>query len=193
MRLDAFEPLGASGAKPRIAATTSLASASAGRGAAEGAALPRAAALEIGVLVHRALQAGIRSGAPLGEQRVALAALLRPQERALADDPDLLVERAIAALTALGENGLPRNRMHEVPFSLQRADGTIVRGTIDAIVEHPDGRVEVIEFKTGRARPGHQEQLAIYVEAARALYPTASVEGRIIYAEGNFPTAAASN
>jgi RecB family endonuclease NucS len=41
--------------------------------------------------------------------------------------------------------------------------------------------VIVVEIKTGRAWPEHQAQLAVYVEAARALFPGSEVEGRLIY------------
>ena len=50
------------------------------------------------------------------------------------------------------------------------------------------------EFKTGRPHPEHEQQLAIYVEAARALFPGARVAGRRdLRARGNFPLEPASN
>ena len=39
----------------------------------------------------------------------------------------------------------------------------------------------MVEFKTGAARPEHESQLAIYVEAARALFPERPVAGRLLY------------
>ena len=65
-----------------------------------------------------------------------------------------------------------------------------MRGAIDLVVQHGDGRIEVLEFKTGHPHPGHERQLALYVAAARALFPGANVTGRVIYARGaTFPRA----
>jgi RecB family endonuclease NucS len=58
-----------------------------------------------------------------------------------------------------------------VPFSMLLAGegpSRIVRGTIDCLVRHADGRITVVEFKTGRARDAHVRQLDLYVRAARA-------------------------
>ena len=57
----------------------------------------------------------------------------------------------------------------------------IVRGTIDALVRQADGAVVVVEFKTGAPHVDHHEQLEMYVEAARAMFPGAAVTGRLIY------------
>ena len=71
----------------------------------------------------------------------------------------------------------------EMPFSLRPASAqTIVRGTFDCLVRRPDGRVTVLELKTGHPAPAHAEQLAIYLTAARALYPDAPVDGKLVYA-----------
>jgi ATP-dependent helicase/nuclease subunit A len=185
LRIDAFERLSATEAPRRVAATLDVDQHS--EAADPGAPSPAhaASAVEAGILVHRALQAGLTLDASsTDDRRRRFAALLRPHERALVDDPETLVDRAIAAFAALDPSTLPHGRIHEVPFSLTRPDGTIVRGAIDALVEHRDGRIEVLEFKTGRPRPEHQQQLALYVTAARALFPGAEVEGRIVYAEG---------
>jgi hypothetical protein len=42
--------------------------------------------------------------------------------------------------------------------------------------------VTVLELKTGRPAPEHERQLAIYLTAARALFPGTPVEGRLVYA-----------
>ena len=189
---DDFAPLVASAATVRRAVTASADPAS----APDGHERAEASSIEAGVLVHRALQADV----------VPSAALLHPHERAArrrsrhagrARGGCVPVDRHAAgdrgAARSVGRT-LPRWRRHEVPFSLRRRDGSIVRGAIDAIIEYPDGRVEVLEFKTGRPRPDHDEQLAIYLEAARALFPGAQVEGQLIYAgAGNFPATTASN
>jgi ATP-dependent helicase/nuclease subunit A len=138
--------------------------------------------IDIGVLVHRALDLGTDDLEPL----------LRPDERALvADLPRLLAAaaRALAAIRAhavfadrTGDTDL-RWRRHEVPFTSRAADGTLVRGTIDCVVCRSDGAIEVFEFKTGRHDPAHQRQLDAYVGAARQMFPDAQVTGHLIYAD----------
>jgi RecB family exonuclease len=76
--------------------------------------------------------------------------------------------------------------LHEVPFSFAAPDDgsgamTLLRGAIDCLVIRPDGSVAVIEFKTGRRRKAHQQQLELYVKAARDLVPGARVEGHLVY------------
>jgi ATP-dependent helicase/nuclease subunit A len=145
----------------------------------------------VGVLVHRALQCGLGLNAlDDSTRRAQIAQLLRPQERTMIDDLAALLDRVDAAFAALAANpdlaallASARSRLHEVPFSLRQADGTIVRGAIDALVEHPDGRLEILEFKTGRPHPDHQRQLTLYLDAARALFREVTVEGRLIYAD----------
>jgi ATP-dependent exoDNAse (exonuclease V) beta subunit len=72
----------------------------------------------------------------------------------------------------------------EVPFSMRlEAPGgpVVLRGTIDCLVRTGEA-LTVLEFKTGRPQPLHEEQLAIYVQAARQLFPRLTVQGRLIYA-----------
>jgi ATP-dependent exoDNAse (exonuclease V) beta subunit len=77
--------------------------------------------------------------------------------------------------------------LFEVPFSLcLPADtandrGLIVRGTIDCLVQHPDRAITIVEFKTGVPHPSHERQLALYVQAARALFPDTPVSGRLFH------------
>jgi ATP-dependent helicase/nuclease subunit A len=145
----------------------------------------------IGVLVHRALQSGLASTAlDHTTRRARFEQLLRPHERAVINDVGALLDRAESAFEALAANqdlaarlASAHARMHEVPFSLRQADGTIVRGAIDALVEYPDGRMEILEFKAGQPHPEHERQLALYLIAARALFPGVTVEGRLVYAE----------
>ena len=146
-------------------------------------ATPARSTIEAGVLVHRALASG----------RDDLERLLRDDERALVDDVPALVARAQTALREIrqhpeiadvfGEGATVMWRRHEVPFSWRRPGAdVIVRGTIDCLVQRTTGAIQVLEFKTGCALPEHQQQLDIYVEAARALFPDTVVEGRLIYA-----------
>jgi ATP-dependent exoDNAse (exonuclease V) beta subunit len=76
--------------------------------------------------------------------------------------------------------------LHEVPFSFMlpadRSESPVVlRGAIDCLVLRPDQSIAVVEFKTGRPRPDHQQQLDLYVQAARVLFPGAAVEGHLLY------------
>lgn len=148
-----------------------------------------------GRLVHRALEArlgmGTRAEACLSSATsAALEALVRDEERT-DDDVSGALDRARALyarildredLRALFTSGAVE---HEVEFSLRRADGadsTIIRGAIDCLVHDiDDNRVSVLEIKTGAPSPQHEAQLAIYVTAARALFPTAQIEGRMVY------------
>jgi RecB family endonuclease NucS len=65
--------------------------------------------------------------------------------------------------------------------TVKEGASVVLRGTIDCLIQKDDGCVVVVEFKTGRRRPSHQRQLDVYVEAARALFPGAPVEGRLVY------------
>ena len=68
-------------------------------------------------------------------------------------------------------------------YSLFLVHDPIVRGSIDCIIERRSGVIEVLEFKTGRPAPEHEHQLAVYVNAARALFPGRLVSGKLIYAQ----------
>jgi ATP-dependent exoDNAse (exonuclease V) beta subunit len=182
---DAFERLAAAEAPRRLSATSLVSPVDLPKEAIDDTARPRTFALQTGILVHRALQAGLwRRNLLDDERRRAVAALVGAHERASVDDVEALTGRAVDILKAFELGGVADASLHEVPFSLRRPDGTIVRGAIDALVEHPDGRVEVLEFKTGRPLAEHAHQLALYLEAARAFFPTCRVEGRIIHADG---------
>jgi ATP-dependent exoDNAse (exonuclease V) beta subunit len=153
----------------------------------------------MGTLVHRLFQLLDRATGLIGEPELADArALLAPAERALMVDVDGTVEAAIdlwrrmrlredvALLMSRGK------RLYEVPFSMRlpreamavdsAPEVVVLRGIIDCLVVRPDGTVVVVEFKTGRPRVSHQQQLDIYVEAARLLFPGAAVSGQLIYA-----------
>jgi len=68
---------------------------------------------------------------------------------------------------------------HEVPFTAT-LDGRILRGTIDCLVLTGDA-VWLLEFKTGRERPGHAVQVELYGKAVQSLYPGRRVNLRVIY------------
>jgi ATP-dependent helicase/nuclease subunit A len=144
-----------------------------------------------GLLVHRLLQLG-RALEGLDERSIAARArdLLRPEERATIHDLDGTVAAALGAWRAIRSRPdvdrlLTNGKcLHEVPFSLRRAANgrsLMLRGTIDCLILRNDGSIAVVEFKTGRRRPADERQLALYVEAARSLFPGAAVEGHVIY------------
>jgi ATP-dependent helicase/nuclease subunit A len=147
----------------------------------------------VGTLVHRMLEHLGASAAPDADDTtasliVAARRLLTPDEAGAPDDTADVCARAadlftrirrqpdVARLYAEGE------RFHEVPFSLE-VDGRAVRGAIDCLVRE-GGRVTILEFKTGRRRVVHDEQIALYRRAAEGLFPEATVEARVVYPEG---------
>ena len=100
--------------------------------------------------------------------------------------------RLYAQFVASGKNVplLGRERLWEVPFALRDPaapprDGepaVVRRGTTDCLTRDAGGRITVLEFKTGRPRAEHTRQLDAYVAAARAMFPEAAVDGRLVYA-----------
>ena len=144
----------------------------------------------VGTLVHRLLQRYGFNGGFDGETSAITAAsgLLRPGE--MTGDGDIAtldeagaVYRAICdrsdvrALYSAGE------RFHEVPFTM-RADGMLLRGTIDCLIRTAPDRLTLLEFKTGRPREEHRLQLDLYRRAAGRLFPDAEIDTQLVYAAG---------
>ena len=71
-------------------------------------------------------------------------------------------------------------RLHEVRFTM-RHEGVVLRGTIDCLVRRPDGSLTVLEFKTGRPRPEHQEQVDLYRRAAERIFPGVRIDSLLVY------------
>jgi ATP-dependent helicase/nuclease subunit A len=146
----------------------------------------------VGSLVHRALELKLGLDVPLApaDLEAAIGTLLRDEERMLAVEEGHVLARAAGEYSRV--IGRPDVRalladgtvLAELPFSLRQTETTMLRGTIDWLVVAPDGRVTVVELKTGGQSPDHQAQLALYVEAARAIFPGAAVKGRLIYTDG---------
>jgi RecB family exonuclease len=73
----------------------------------------------------------------------------------------------------------------EAAFEVEH-DGMLLRGSLDRVERDPDGRVVVVDFKTGRSAPSNAEvaahaQLGVYQVAVReggleAVVPDASTE-----------------
>jgi ATP-dependent helicase/nuclease subunit A len=142
----------------------------------------------LGTVVHRLLQA---LGTVADESRdVAGVAgqLLRPEEAAGLADREALAARAATAYRALCNHPDVRRLyaaadiLHEVPFAL-RHEGTVIRGTIDCLARVGDGEVAVLEFKTGRPRPEHAKQVALYASVAARLFPGATVTQKLVYTD----------
>ena len=73
--------------------------------------------------------------------------------------------------------------LFEVPFSVREASSPVIlRGTFDCLIRRRDGGVTVLELKTGKPAPEHDQQLEIYLTAARAMFPGTPVEGKLVYA-----------
>ncbi len=144
--------------------------------------------LVVGRLVHRLL-AAVRHDADAAALEAAVRSLAGP------DDVELLDETAIASVIRLHAAVLADAQLREwlarpdtrfeVPVTLRMSDAggdeSLVRGTIDALVTL-DEAIVVIEFKTGGRRSWHERQLALYLDAVRALWPGRRVEGRLVYA-----------
>jgi ATP-dependent helicase/nuclease subunit A len=118
-----------------------------------------------------------------------LARLVRDEEAVEAGDVDGLFERARSAYLALCRQPAlaaaldSGEAIFEVPFSVRPASSrTILRGSFDCLVRRRDGGVTILELKTGAPAPEHDEQLSIYLAAARAMFPGTPVEGKLLYA-----------
>ena len=128
-------------------------------------------------------------GSPLVPQ------LLRSVEIVDADDLEALAGDALAIYARLrGHEDLVQmlrdgDCHYEVPFSFEPPDrpGELIRGVIDCLVRMPDGRVTVIEFKTGGRRPEHGAQADLYARALAGVLAATAVDVRVIYPRGAVP------
>ncbi len=185
---DNFEPLSDPLALPRVAVTATLAPMEQRPRSQIDTSSPSLT----GTLVHRLFE---RFGTTLrggpGSPAIAdeLALLIRDEEVIDADDLDQVFEHACDAYLALCEQPAlvqaleSGDAIFEVPFSVRPAAAQmILRGTFDCLVQRRDGGVTVLELKTGRPAPEHEQQLSTYLTAARALFPGTAVEGKLVYA-----------
>ena len=151
-----------------------------------------------GALVHRLLQS-CHAPETIHSEELKWRAweLLRSDERAYPDTSRLVVNEAVRLYQAIVRHETVQQAMrgeclYEVSFSVylepkffenRRAGPCIVRGVIDCLVRHDDGRMTVVEFKTGIPRSEHREQIALYQAAAETLFPAASVDALLVYPE----------
>ena len=147
------------------------------------------AAAERGRLIHALFE---RLPAVAPDQRAAAAARWLeaqqspPEDRAgiVAAVCDVLADPAHAAL--FGPDSLA-----EAPISAVLADGTVVAGTVDRLLVE-EGRVVVIDFKTGRHAPSglaevpewHRRQMAAYAAALAVIFPGRAIEAALLYTAG---------
>jgi len=144
----------------------------------------------IGTIVHRLFQRGPSLERSEDDVRAIAATLVRgAQERMQVDDPERVATSAASLYITLRTRDdvvalLARGVCHyEVPFSFRAPErpAEIVRGSIDCVVEGFDGRMTVVEFKTGAPRPSHDAQVAIYTRALQAIWPDRVIESNIVY------------
>lgn len=150
-----------------------------------------------GTLVHRLFErhgAAFAGAADRESVTEALRRLVGDEESVEADDFDQVLARAgdaylalcaQPALSAVLQSG---DALFEVPFSVRpAASQAILRGTFDCLVRGRDGGVTILELKTGKPIPEHEQQLSTYLTAARALFPGTAVEGKLVYARSDLP------
>ena len=75
----------------------------------------------------------------------------------------------------------------EAPIAATLADGRVVAGTVDRLLVE-DGRVSVIDFKTGRVPAGdaqipgsHRAQMAAYAQALAVIFPGRTIRSALLY------------
>jgi ATP-dependent helicase/nuclease subunit A len=190
---DDFGPVEDEGAIRRVAATATPGVTGSAAGEPRQAAEPASSGSALaGELVHRLLRLGARAAdgrASLDDAAALARELVREGEAASVNDLDEVARQAARAYLdlmsrpdVLADLASPEV-WFEVPFSFRSAAGSeLVRGRFDCLVRRPGGAVDVLEFKTGHPSESHQRQLDVYLAAARALFPGASVRGRLIYA-----------
>jgi ATP-dependent helicase/nuclease subunit A len=175
---------------PRVGVTTALAPAVVKRRRNQVDATSRSLT---GTLVHRLFErfgtslSGEASPEAIGD---ALARLIRDEETVEAGDVDQVFNQARTAYLGLcGQRTLRQalesgDALFEVPFSVRPASTRmILRGTFDCLIQRGDGGMTVLELKTGKPAPEHEQQLEMYLTAARAMFPGTPVEGRLVYAK----------
>jgi len=143
----------------------------------------------VGTLVHRLFQRKPAAHLDVVEIARLVPLLFRPDELTDVADRAALADHAAALFVTLRSKEdlqtlLAAGKCHyEVPFSAVTSDEpqSIVRGRLDCLVQHDDGGLTIVEFKTGRFRPEHEMQVTIYVNALRAAMPGTRIQARIFY------------
>jgi ATP-dependent exoDNAse (exonuclease V) beta subunit len=154
----------------------------------------RESGVMLGRVVHRMFQAGVRGDAPQAELSAFARRVVPADDVPAGGDLERLAADAARMFAALWSNPDLRDAVdgadchYEVPVSALAAPdeagggAVVLRGAIDCLAFRPDGRVMVVEFKTGARRASHGRQLRAYVKAVRAMLPGTRVDGRLVYA-----------
>ena len=79
----------------------------------------------------------------------------------------------------------------EAPIAAVTPDGSVVTGTVDRLLVS-DGKVRLVDFKTGRAVPAkpadiplsHLRQMAAYHAALEVIFPGRTIEAALLYTAG---------
>jgi ATP-dependent exoDNAse (exonuclease V) beta subunit len=145
----------------------------------------------IGTIVHRLFRRSFEEPVAAATVAAVVPQLVGWEELVDVSDVDELARRAADLFLSIRSRPDVRGLLnegacfYEVPFSCRpsgRPDER-VRGAIDCLVLSGEGRATILEFKTGRSRPEHERQAAVYAEAARAALPGYTVDVKIIYPE----------
>jgi ATP-dependent helicase/nuclease subunit A len=148
----------------------------------------------LGRVVHRMFQAEVRGDLPADELAAIARELVAADEAWNGNDADRLAGNAARVFQGMWSQEALRAVVDgaechfEVPISVLRArrKGTarleVLRGVIDCLAVRPEGRVVVVDFKTGTRRDADRRQLRAYVDAVRSMYPGSRVDGCLVYA-----------
>ena len=148
----------------------------------------------LGRVVHRMFQAGVPGDRPAVELAATARGLVAADEVWTVRDADGLAADAARMFGGMWSQPALRAAVDgadchfEVPISVlpaprRNARGvTVLRGVIDCLAFRPDGRIVVVDFKTGTRREADRRQLRSYVDAVRAMYPGSRVDGCLVYA-----------
>ncbi len=158
-------------------------------GEARFAAGPHGGDRLVGTVVHRMFQRRVDIALPDDELQRAARQLMRPIDLVDIDDPQVTAVTAASAYRALRGRedvaaALAAGPCHyELPISfvVPGDAGASVRGTVDCLVAGEDGVFTVLEFKTGRPRPEHERQVALYAQALEAALGTGPVRSLVFY------------
>jgi ATP-dependent helicase/nuclease subunit A len=149
----------------------------------------RAAALR-GTWIHQLLER-----LPVVEASARAAAAERWLERSVGVADSAVREEIVAQVCGVLSD--PRfsalfgpGSLGEAPLAATLPDGRVIAGTVDRLLVE-EGRVSVIDFKTGKVPAteaeipnSHRAQMSAYVEALRVIFPDRRVSASLLYTAG---------
>ncbi len=148
------------------------------------------AAAERGTLIHLLLErladvaADNRHKAALGWLERSAGVADETLRREIADTAcAVLSDPSFAPLFGPGSLG-------EAPLAAALPDGRVIAGTVDRLLVE-EGRVSVIDYKTGRVPesdsaipPSHRAQMLAYTEALQVIFPGRKIRAALLYTGG---------